>query len=85
MERDEYIEAMLEQHLLKGDNYQQLTKDEAHNSREEFEFELTEILQFEHVNDLTEHERTYFERGYQCMNRIPQLYGTPKIHKKYTS
>ena len=68
-----------------NNNYKQLTKDEAHNSREEFDFELTEILQFEHVNDLTDHERTFFERGYQCMNRIPQLYGTPKIHKNYTS
>ena len=63
MEREKYIEAMLEQHLLKGDNYKQLTKDETHNSREEFDFELTENFQFEHVNDLTDHERTFLNEA----------------------
>ena len=71
MERDVYIKFMLEQHLLVTKNYAQLTKEEAHNMREEFAFELTEILPIEHINDLLHQDKTFFERGYQCMNRIP--------------
>ena len=84
MEREVYVKSMLKQHLLVTKNYTQLTKEEAHNLREEFEFNLTEIIKFEYINELSYQEKIFFERGFQCMNRIPQLYGTPKEHKDWS-
>ena len=44
MEREEYIKAILEQHLLTS-NYKQLSKAKVTNLIEEYAFKLTEILQ----------------------------------------
>ena len=85
MEREKYIKVMLDQHLLNTKNYTQLISNEATAMHEDFAFELTEILKFEHRNDLSLQEQKFFERSYQTMNRIPQLYGNPKVHKNWTT
>ena len=63
MEREEYIRAMLDQHLLKTKNYTQLTKEEASALLEEFAYELTEILQFEHRDDLSYQEMIFLSEA----------------------
>ena len=60
MEREKYIKAMLDQHLLNTKNYTQLTSNEAIAMHEDFAFELTEILKFEHRNDLSLQEKKFF-------------------------
>ena len=37
------------------------------------------------MNDPTEEDITVFERGYKNMAQIPQLYGSPKVHKDWTN
>ena len=84
LERKSYIQSILKQHLLNKDNYARLTNIEASNLMEEFISEVSELIKFEHNNDLTEAERTFFSRGYEKMHRIPQLYGNPKVRKKWS-
>ena len=69
---------------MNKDNYARLTNIEASNLMEEFISEVSKLINFEHNNDLTEAERTFFSRGYEKMHRIPQLYGNPKVHKKWS-
>ena len=61
MERIEYTKAIFDQHLLNSENYTKLTKLEAHNMREELTYEINELLQFDHVNDLSDQERIFFK------------------------
>ena len=60
MERRDYTTYMLDQHLLKGNNYSDLTQQEAMKVMAEFTDELAEIVNFDHVNDLTDKEVTFF-------------------------
>ena len=53
MEREAYIKAMLEQYLLVTKNYTQPIKEEDHILGEEFAFNLTKIINFEHINNLS--------------------------------
>ena len=60
MERSTYIENMLDQYLLKRENYRELTQLEASNMMEDFSFELKEIIKYEHTNDLSDNEILFF-------------------------
>ena len=75
---------MLQEHLLDKKNYALISDIQAHNLMEEFIFEVSELINFDHVNDLTDNERIFFARGLDKMQRIPQMYGNPKVHKKWT-
>ena len=59
MERENYIKEMLDQHLLNTKQYTKLSQSEATAMHEEFAFQLTEILKFEHRNDLSPQEENF--------------------------
>ena len=61
MERKDYINYMLDQYLLNGINYSELTQKEAMNVMPEFTAELSDIVNFYHVNDLTYEEITFLQ------------------------
>ena len=85
MEREVYIKLMLQQHLMNVKNYTSLIRREAFDIMSSFELELSDIIKFDHKNDLTDHEKVFFQRGCETRNRIPQIYGTAKVHKEYTT
>ena len=69
MERSKYIKAIFDQHLLNSNNYTELAKLEAKNMRDKFTYKFNELLQFEHVNDLSDQERIIFQQEFQSMTR----------------
>ena len=81
MEREVYIDRMLTEHLCDGKTYKQLTCLEADNILQDFKEDLHELLVYTHETSLEDHERIFFERGYKTCTRIPQFYGSPKVHK----
>ena len=81
MEKEVYIERLLDEHLCDGKTYKQITPEEARTSFRDFYEDLQEILET-HERCLEDNERVYFMRGMQTADRIPQFYGTPKVHKK---
>ena len=83
MDRKEYISSMLEEHLLNTTTYQQISETEAYAIQNKFREEVNQILN-EFEDQLTISEKTYFERGLKTKDRIPLLYGTPKVHKERT-
>ena len=81
MEWEEYVNSMLEEHLLKGETYELLSTEDAIDQKEEFRDELIDLLTFEGDRVLEDNEFFYFSRGLKSEDRIPQLYGILKVHK----
>ena len=52
---------MLDQHLLKGNNYLELPQQEAMNIMTEFTDKLSDIVKFDHVNELTDEEIDFLQ------------------------
>ena len=61
MEQNDYINYMIDQHLLKGNNYLELPQQDAMNIMSEFTDKLSDIVKFDHVNDLTDEEITLWQ------------------------
>ena len=83
MERDIYIASMLEEHLLDGNTYQQISECEANRTRKKFSEDVRHLLT-ELQDDLKPSEVTFFNRAFEQPDRIPNFYGNPKVHKKRT-
>ena len=76
---------MSQQHLLNKDNYAILSKIQAYNLMEEFTLKVSELIKFDHVNDLTNVEKMFFARGYEIRQRIPLIYGNSNFCKEWTA
>ena len=61
MEQNDYINYMIDQHLLKGNNYLELPQQEAMNIMTEFTDKLSDIVKFDHVNELTDEEIDFLQ------------------------
>jgi len=83
MEWDVYVNSMLDEHLLNGDTYELLYPEEAFQKREDFREELIDLLTFDGDRALEDNERVYFSRSFLLDDRIPLLYGMPKVCKDY--
>ena len=60
MEWDEYVNSMLDEHLLKGDTYELLSPEKAFKKREDFREELIDLLTFEGERVLEDNEKSIF-------------------------
>lgn len=80
MERDHYIKLVLCQHLLDIKTYERLSFTNATNILLEFKTELLDLLTL-YKHALSDYETKYFNNALNTKSRIPQLYGTPKVHK----
>ncbi len=80
MERQAYLLRCLQEHLLKGDTYKQLSKAEAINKLSEAETLMKKLISL-HESNLTDSELRYFKRCFELDTRIPQFYAPPKVHK----
>ena len=80
MERERYIDLILQEHLLDQQTYQPLEEDDARSLLREFELSVKIILQ-DNISRFTQDEYTYFQRGFETFQHVPQFYGMPKVHK----
>lgn len=83
MERDIYIQNVLNEHLLDSNTYMNLTKEEGIRELEMLKASLNSTL-IEHRLSLSPNETSYFSRSLALSKRIPQFYGMPKVHKNKT-
>ena len=82
MLRRNYIESILNEHLLDKQTYRRVTAEEALSALETIRLKLNSILD-KFKDRLTSQESHYLRHHFQKANtRIPQFYGLPKIHKK---
>ena len=79
-EKENYMLRCLQDHLLDGKTYKQLTKEEAETLLDEFTSKMKELIE-DYVNELLDHEVTYFRRCFTIATRIAQFYTNPKVHK----
>lgn len=79
MNRDDYIEQCLTEHLLTP-HYKQLCKTTAMEKLNSIKTFLINTLHT-HKHQLTPTEVTYFSRSLKLPHRIPIFYGMPKVHK----
>ena len=80
IKRDEYIKAILQEHLTKNDIYKNLTKQEAQSFMSLAESEIKMAIR-ENRDTIPESDARYFNRSFQKEHRFPIFYGTPKVHK----
>ena len=88
MDGKEYIETMLEEHLLDGPTYQQINEQEDLRIQCRFREAVKGTLH-DYADDLIPEEMEFFERGLKenglrKHDRMPYIYGTPKVHKPRT-
>lgn len=86
MERKEYIEHILAEHLLQGSMYSYLTQEMAELRIEKLKQDIIKIITDEEMREhFTEDERDYFTCSLSLKSkkghRVPKFYGTPKVHK----
>jgi len=79
LDKDQYIQQVLNQHLLTKD-YVQLTKQEALSKINLLKDNLKALIT-NNRNILSKTELTYFLRSLKLHHRIPIFYGLPKVHK----
>ena len=60
--------------------YKNLTENQVLQELYDLDSKMREILQ-DHEEDLKETKRTYFLSELKTQDRIPQIYGMPKVHK----
>ncbi len=80
MNRDQYIEQCLSEHLLTH-QYMQLTKQTAITRKETTKKLLLNNI-WKYKNQLNSPELTYLTRSFKSQHRMPIFYGLPKVHKK---
>ena len=73
MEREVYIDRMLNEHLCDDKTYKQLLNFEAERIIQDFKENLHEILVYTYEASIEDHEIIFFERGYKTYTRIPQF------------
>jgi hypothetical protein len=79
MDKNDYIQHVLKEHLLTKD-YQQLSQNEALHKLNSLKDSLKNIITT-HSGSLTDSEKTYFQRSLKTKLRLPIFYGLPKVHK----
>jgi len=79
MDKNDYIQQVLKEHLLTKD-YQQLSQNEALHKLNSLKDSLKNIITT-HSGSLTDSEKTYFQRSLKTKLRLPIFYGLPKVHK----
>ena len=85
IERKEYIDQVLKEHLLQKQNYEQLSPEIAKIELQKQRASFVSVYEkFKHTLP-TRAEETYFSRAmtpeYLNSTRVPQFYGTFKVHK----
>jgi hypothetical protein len=80
MERATYIRNILNEHLTTGDTYQHLSEETADNNIKDLRKQLNKILT-KHKKSMLDYEYEYFRKALMQPQRVPQFYGTPKVHK----
>ena len=80
MERDNYIQNVLKEHLMDENTYERLEELEALKIIEKTQEKAMEIVN-EYRSYLSPEEYKYFTRSFIKNNRHPQFYGAPKVHK----
>jgi hypothetical protein len=83
MDKDEYIHQILKEHLLSKE-YCKLTKQEATQKIETLRNTLKNYISSSDI-PLSKAEQIYFHRSLKTFNRVPILYGLPKVHKNPVS
>ena len=83
MERDQYIKHVLKEHLCNGDTYQRLSRLEGESMIMNINH-TTMALITKYRHDISKEEQAYFIKSLYSTDkhRIPQFYGTPKVHKE---
>jgi hypothetical protein len=80
MDTKEYVNQILQEHLL-TDTYLQLLADEAIHRLSNIKVTLKSLLA-SHSNSLSKSEQMFFKCSLQEHHRIPTFYGLPKVHKQ---
>ena len=80
METSTYQHRCLKDHLLKQETYQRLTPEQAQLRLQQSETAMKELLS-DFSADLTQAEKTYFDRVFKIKRRTPIFYAAPKVHK----
>lgn len=80
MERADYIERALKDHLLNTKVYSRLSHDDACKAIKACNKEVEELID-SYGSQLSKAEQTYFERLFQQKHRISQFYISLKVHK----
>jgi hypothetical protein len=80
MEREYYINRVLQEHLLNPPTYSQLQEEEAYTQIANTKTILNSILK-KYEKSILPAEQKYFARSAMKPTRIPQFYGLPKIRK----
>ena len=80
MERKNYINLVLEQHLLDQDTYEELQEKDGTHLLATFKSDLMDILDT-YDSSLSDYEKKYFNHALAFRDRVPLFYGTPKVHK----
>jgi hypothetical protein len=79
MDKSDYIQQILQEHLLTKD-YQQLSQHEAMHKMEDLKVTLKNIIN-SHLTSISDSERIFFQRSLKSRLRLPIFYGLPKVHK----
>ncbi len=79
MDKSDYIQKILQEHLLTKD-YQQLSQHEAMHKMEDLKVTLKNIIN-SHLTSISDSERIFFQRSLKSRLRLPIFYGLPKVHK----
>ena len=72
---------MIEQHLLDTSKYMQLTPTQADYILQKVLNEVHQIVMYEHRDEISDTQLTYFNRGFARQTKVSKIYGSPKIHK----
>jgi hypothetical protein len=81
MERDTYINLLLQEHLQNPNNtYSLLSEEDAFNNLQNTRLQFNAIFK-KHEKSILPVEKLFFACTMNNPTRIPQFYGLPKIHK----
>ena len=82
MERNVYIKSILDEHLLKTSTYQQLNEAEGMAMINSIRRDTWQKIKAK-SSELQDFEIKYFRSSFMqgSKRRVPQFYGTPKVHK----
>jgi hypothetical protein len=79
MDTSDYIQQILQEHLLTKD-YQQLSQHKAMHKMENLKATLKNIIK-SHLASISDSERIYFQRSLKARLCLPIFYGLPKVQK----
>lgn len=87
MDTSRYVRKVLTEHLLNAKQYQLLTAEEATERQMKAAQKMWALIEsYAEADSFSERESQYFDRRYKQREscRVPQFYGTPKVHKEGT-